>query len=1043
MDEDRLPQQALKSNCQGILVVQHDGVVVSTNLAGLQSIAPGTIDDLPPGAHFTECLHIGSRTDARAAWESFVKHGEPSHVEARASSGEVVLLAFVGGVAADRALVIVQPSATALEERLGRLHALNAVWRALSSSLELTDVLEHMFRHLHTVLPFDTASVLLRERDGYRIARTEGINPDKFPSDIHKRMADLPTTQWLLKHKRSLVIPDVREFEMWVAPPADLIILSWIGVPLIAHGEVLGVLSLDSQTSNTYTEADGTLAFAFGQQAATAIANARHYQEEKARANRLAALYRIGLAISKPDVDEVLRLVAQQVGELLDVRTFYIALYNEETDELDFRLHYERGELMPPSAVPAAQSLVGWVIQNRESIILQDATVDPTPVPVATVGGTEATRSVVLAPMIAGGEVVGVFSVQSFEPNAFDPDDISLIDAVASQTAVAVRNAKLFNQTSRRLAALEALQETGVMFASAADSITALEKVARTVAEITEADAVCICITDELHAANLAPQRSPNGRRGWADCPTGMGVAVGKWPGRLLSGVERQLESRLEPLIVPDIALHEQFTALLTGQEAARVGSLAAFPIKQMDDALGYFSLYYRQPHHFLADEVRLLKLLVDQMALSIDAAHHYQETQRRLREMTALYEVAKDSAFSLDLETILTNVLRTLKELFDCRGASLALLDEGAGEIVIQSSVGLDDRWRDAARLKVGEGISGQVVETGQSIYVPDTAKEPDFIYFDPNLRSLIVVPLRYRDRVTGTLSLDSYAPNAFTAEDERLLTIAAAQVAVAIENARLHTTLHDRAAKLEHANAELEELNELRNELIANVSHDLRSPLTFLRGYIGLILDEALGPITPQQVEAMNVIQEKTDAIERLIDDIMNMERITAGSLQCSRQNLNDIARRAVTDAQFGLGDRDLHFECRLASAPLPVSIDRERINQALSNLINNAVKFTPDGGRITVETGLSDAGEATLSIADTGIGIAKEAQKHVFERFYRGDKHSKESTGLGLSIVKRIVEAHGGRVWVESEPGVGSIFTFALPVAGNNGDATTHES
>jgi signal transduction histidine kinase len=430
-------------------------------------------------------------------------------------------------------------------------------------------------------------------------------------------------------------------------------------------------------------------------------------------------------------------------------------------------------------------------------------------------------------------------------------------------------------------------------------------------------------------------------------------------------------------------------------------------------------------------------------MALSIDAAHHYQETQRRLREMTALYEVAKDSAFSLELETILTNVLKTLRELFGCRGASLALLDEETNEIVIRSAVGLDDRWREAARLKVGEGISGKVVETGQPIYVPDTAKEPEFIYFDPNLRSLIVVPLRYRDRVTGALSLDSYTPNAFTAEDERLLTIAAAQVAVAIENARLHTALQDRAAKLERANAELEELNELRNELIANVSHDLRSPLTFLRGYIGLILDEALGPITSQQIEAMNVIQEKTDAVERLIDDIMKMERITASSLQRSHQNLNDIAERAVTDALFGLGERDLLLECKPAQAPLPVDIDRERINQALSNLINNAVKFTPDGGRITVETGQTDAGEAMLSVVDTGIGISKEAQKHVFERFYRGDRHSRESTGLGLSIVKRIVEAHGGRVWVESEPGVGSIFTFALPIAGQDGDTTTHES
>jgi signal transduction histidine kinase len=691
--ENHLPEGATESWVEGVLAVRADGAVISASAALARLI--GGSPEAWQGTHFASLLAEGA-SDTRAAWEAFVRHGAPKHAEASLQNGSPVTLAFSGELRPGEWAVVVRPAPGAWERRLAQLEALNAVWQALSSTLELPALLELIFRHLRAVLPFDAASVLLRERGGFQVARAEGY-PGDFPTEFEGELERFPTFEWLFRERRPLVIPDTEQSDLWTIPAEPLPAQSWIGVPLLARDEVLGVLNLDSNTPNAYRPEDGDLAFAFGQQAAAAIYNARHYQE-----------------------------------------------------------------------------------------------------------------------------------------------------------------------------------------------------------------------------------------------------------------------------------------------------------------------------------------------------------TEHRLREMSALYDLAKQATSSLDPEAVLQSVVETLRQVFDCRGASISLLDVETDEVVIRSSVGIAEYWREHARLKVGEGVGGMVVQSGESIYVPDTQADPDFIFFDRSVRSLMVVPLRYHDQVIGTLALDSDHPHAFTEQHERLLTIAASQVAVAIENAQLYEALHERAEKLEDAYAELQALNELRNELIANVSHDLRNPLTFLKGYTGLIRDGDLGPVTKKQLDALNVIDDKTNAIARLISDIMTLEHISETSLQLAVHDLGGVAARAVSDAQLSLpDDRQLTIKQELAPGAIPVHVDRDRINQVIYNLINNAVKFTPRGGTITVRTyaPAGDEDSARLSVSDTGIGIPPDKLERVFERFYQVSPESEQrhgGAGLGLAIAKRIVEAHHGRVWAESEVGHGSTFTFTLPIVRESSDS-----
>jgi two-component system sensor histidine kinase BarA len=282
----------------------------------------------------------------------------------------------------------------------------------------------------------------------------------------------------------------------------------------------------------------------------------------------------------------------------------------------------------------------------------------------------------------------------------------------------------------------------------------------------------------------------------------------------------------------------------------------------------------------------------------------------------------------------------------------------------------------------------------------------------------------------------VDQDVPHAFTLDDERLLTIAAAQAAVAIENARLYEDLKERALHLEKAYAELQEIDRLKDELVQNVSHELRTPLTFVKGYVEMLLDGDMGQINERQRESLSIVADKTDATARLVSDIIFLQQIEHESLQLAELDLAQVVRRALQSNQAAAEGARIALALRSQVAPdlPPAYADRDRINQVLDNLIGNAIKFSPHGGTITVQ--IEDMGAMLqASVSDSGIGVSEDQIGRIFERFYQVDGSATRKfggAGLGLTIAKRIVEAHGGRIWVKSQIGQGSTFFFTLPKA-----------
>ena len=252
-------------------------------------------------------------------------------------------------------------------------------------------------------------------------------------------------------------------------------------------------------------------------------------------------------------------------------------------------------------------------------------------------------------------------------------------------------------------------------------------------------------------------------------------------------------------------------------------------------------------------------------------------------------------------------------------------------------------------------------------------------------------------------------------------------------VDKSKLYEEARDRALSLDAANRELQALDQLRTELVQNLSHELRAPLTFIKGYASLLHEGNLGEVNGAQIDALSVIERKADTITRLVADILTLETLDQRDLRLEAINLARLAAQAATGAALANRAGKVHFNTIIDDELLPIMGDSDRLNQVFDNLIGNAVKFSPDGGLVTIRA-WEDHNMCCVSIADTGIGISADKIPYIFERFYQADNAMRRrfgGAGLGLSIVQRIVQAHNGQVDVVSTIGQGSIFTVKVPL------------
>jgi len=522
-------------------------------------------------------------------------------------------------------------------------------------------------------------------------------------------------------------------------------------------------------------------------------------------------------------------------------------------------------------------------------------------------------------------------------------------------------------------------------------------------------------------------------RREYADhvadhpVPRGRGTLTGR------VAIERRTKQIDDVLADPDYDLPEF-------QRLAGYRSIIGAPMIVDDEVVGVLSVWRTTVEPFDEHTRTLLSTFAEQAALalrnvelSVALQARSAELARKVDEMEALAEVGEAISSTLDADEVLTTIVEHAVELSGADGGSLMEYDEESRLFRVRTTYGTSDDVRarlKTVRIHVDESFVGRAATSGMPVQVADLSEielDPHLrLLFDSGWRSLVVIPLVRPDRIVGALVVRRLTPGAFSDETCDMLTTFASQSAIALTNARLYQ-------QLELQSRELATTSQHKSDFLASMSHELRTPLNAVIGFSEVLLERMFGELNDRQAEYVQDILDAGRHLLALLNDVLDLSKVEAGrmDLDITTFPAGDSIQSVLALVRERAGQIGVELRFDAADAPTHITADELRLKQVLLNLIGNAVKFTPEGGSVTVRA-WTGGPEVIITVTDTGIGIAESDRSRIFDSFQQGTRSasSSEGTGLGLTLTRRIVELHGGRMWLESEVGLGSTFGLALP-------------
>jgi signal transduction histidine kinase/CHASE3 domain sensor protein len=467
-----------------------------------------------------------------------------------------------------------------------------------------------------------------------------------------------------------------------------------------------------------------------------------------------------------------------------------------------------------------------------------------------------------------------------------------------------------------------------------------------------------------------------------------------------------------------------------------------ATPLLRQGAALGAILIRRMDVDPFTEDQIRLLEAFADQAVIALENVRLFEEVQARtrelersVRELRALGEVSQAVNSSLELEAVLGAIAEHAVALAEADAGAFCAFEAEAQVFRIQATHALDGRVVAALTrrpVRLGEGAIGRAGLERRAVQIEDIDQEPGYALYDiirtPGYRALLAVPLLRDETLIGGLVLCRKAPGAFAPETVELVQTLANQSVLAIQNARLFQ-------EIEHKGRELEAASRHKSEFLANMSHELRTPLNAVLGYAELIQDGIYGELPDKIHEVLERIQQNGRHLLGLINDVLDLSKIEAGQLTLSPSSyaMRELALAVASGTEALAREKGLALEVDVPADLPPGHGDERRITQVLMNLVGNAIKFT-EAGAVSIRVRL-EGDRFVVTVADTGPGIDTADQERIFAEFQQVDSSStrkKGGTGLGLAIARRIVELHGGHIWVESTPGQGATFSFTLPIS-----------
>jgi signal transduction histidine kinase len=904
--------------------------------------------------------------------------------------------------------------------------------RELSRAMSLASIMALLRTYIEqTLLPEKQHIFILDpDRDAY-LAVPDGTGQSTTDVNFAVKSA---LTQVLALEKANLFIRV--EDELPNVLESDRSRLSLLGAQLFIpfpgrDQSLLGFIALTQRRSGEpFTSHDIKFLETLCDQAAMAVERAQVIEDLERRITETNTLIRVAQGVNiTVRFDDILELIYTQVNRLVPTKDFWIMLYDKENDLYRYAFYLENDHRMPEienNHIFEIQDITQEVILIGQPIVTNDYSREC---------GFRGLRKMVEGlyawigvPLNAGAVTIGAMSLASRDPSVVYSDhQISLLQAVADQAAGAIVKSRLLENMERNARQLSLLNEVGKNLTSMLDLPSLLNKILDSAIEILNCEAGTLFVVDEetdelVFEVVVGPV---------AEQLTGRRLS----PGTGHAG--RAVQSG-KPIIVNEVRTTEEWNRDSDQETGFHTQDLLIVPIVVSDRVVGVVEVINRKDKiPFTTDDLELLTAFTSQAAVALENARLYtltdQQLAARVDELSVMQRIDRELNTSLD---ITRSMEITLDWALRQSGADSGLVGIVESEGVrIMADRGYHEEltpYRDTWLPLDLPGLRDAVEkEKTQRLSKEDLGKSQNNLGLLTDAKSQVVIPIRREEDVIGVLLLETLQGNSWSNDTQAFLSRLTDHAAIAIANAQLFSQVQ--AADL------------AKTEFISQVSHELKNPMTSVRGYTDLLISGAVGEVSEAQQNFLGTVRSNILRMTTIVEDLADISRIESGNL---RLDFNSVDIGSVVSEVHRAQRRDIEEKGQSLRVEIPPDLppvwgDRIRLVQILINLVSNASKYTPEGGDINIQAeqtpnhwdpdGTSDV--VLITVRDTGIGITEQDQVKVFAKFFRSeDPKAREApgTGLGLNITRNLVELQGGKIWFDSEYGKGTIFYFTIPIA-----------